>query len=130
MARTLANGTGLDPGFGNGGKLSFGYGANTEDAATGVALQPDGKVDVGGFGGPGADFALTRLTAGGVMDATFGGGSVFADIGGNSAANAIALQANGKIVLGGGSGTGTGFGVARFQPGLCAPPARSGRAGR
>ena len=63
LARVLAGGSGLDPGFGNGGRLIFGYGANAEDAATDVVLQPDGKIDVGGYGGSGDDFTLTRLTA-------------------------------------------------------------------
>jgi uncharacterized delta-60 repeat protein len=116
VARTLANGTGMDPGFGSGGKMTFGYGANTADSVTGVTLQPDGKVDVGGDGGTGRDFAVTRLTAGGVIDTTFSGGSVFGNLGGSAFANAIGLQGNGKIVLGGSSGTGTGFGVARFSP--------------
>jgi uncharacterized delta-60 repeat protein len=115
VARTLANGSGMDPAFGNGGRLTFGYGANTDDEAVDVAVQPDGKVDVGAFGGPGTDFALTRLTSSGVIDSTFGGGSVFADFGDSNFASAMGLQANGKIVLGG-SATGTAFGAARFQP--------------
>lgn len=116
VARVLAGGSGLDTGFGNGGRQIFGYGAGNEDAANDVVLQPDGKVVVGGFGGAGADFTVTRLTSGGIIDSTFGGGSVLADFGGDNTGQAIALQADGKIVLGG-NATGTAFGVARFHPG-------------
>jgi uncharacterized delta-60 repeat protein len=116
VARTLADGSGLDSGFGNGGRQIFGYGAGNEDAGNDVVLQPDGKIDVGGYGGAGKDFTVTRLTTGGIIDSTFAGGSVLADFGGDNTAQAIALQADGKIVLGG-DASGTAFGVARFHPG-------------
>jgi uncharacterized delta-60 repeat protein len=116
VARVLGNGSGLDTGFGNGGRTIFGYGAGNEDAANDVVLQPDGKVDVGGFGGAGTDFTVTRLTTGGIIDSTFGGGSVLADFGGDNTGQAIALQPDGKIVLAG-AASGTAFGVARFHPG-------------
>jgi uncharacterized delta-60 repeat protein len=116
VARVLADGSGLDSGFGNGGRLTFGYGAGNEDAAADVVVQPDGRIVVGGFGGAAADFTVTRLTTGGIIDSTFAGGSVLADFGGDNTGQAIALQADGKIVLGG-SASGTAFGVARFHPG-------------
>jgi len=116
VARTLADGSGLDPGFGNGGRMIFGYGAGNQDGANDVVLQPDGKVDVGGFGGAGSDFTITRLTTGGIIDSTFAGGSVLADFGGDNTGQAIGLQADGKIVLSG-AASGTAFGVARFHPG-------------
>jgi uncharacterized delta-60 repeat protein len=116
VARVLADGSGLDPGFGNGGRTIFGYGPGNEDAGADVAVQPDGRIDVGGYGGAAKDFTLTRLTGGGVMDTTFAGGSVLADFGGDNFARAVGLQADGKILLGG-SASGTAFGVARFHPG-------------
>jgi uncharacterized delta-60 repeat protein len=116
VARVLGDGSGMDSGFGNGGRMIFGYGAGNQDAANDVVLQPDGKVDVGGFGGAGSDFTVTRLTSGGIIDSTFAGGSVLADFGGDNTGQAIALQADGKIVLSG-AATGTAFGIARFHPG-------------
>jgi uncharacterized delta-60 repeat protein len=116
VARVLADGSGLDPGFGNGGRMIFGYGPGNEDAGADVVVQPDGKIDVGGYGGAAKDFTLTRLTGGGVMDTTFAGGSVLADFGGDNFARAVGLQADGKVLLGG-SASGTAFGVARFHPG-------------
>ena len=73
-ARSSAAGA-LDAGFGTGGKLSFGLGTNAVDAATAVVLQPDGKIDLAGFGTPGDDFTLTRLTSGGVLDSSLNGAS-------------------------------------------------------
>lgn len=101
VARFNSNGS-LDQTFGAGG---FHVSA-TEREVFGMALQPDGKVLTCGFqynsnfyGG----FAVTRLTAGGIPDAGFGtGGSVrhaFGKV--TEQARAIAVQPDGKIVVGG-----------------------------
>jgi uncharacterized delta-60 repeat protein len=108
-ALALAAGGDLDPGFGGDGKvitnLTPGF-----DVAHAVAVQPDGKIlAVGRAGGSDVDggtFALVRYEADGRLDATFGsGGKVTTDFDGpDEAANAVALQANGAIVVAGRAG--------------------------
>ena len=91
---------------------SFNPGANAE--VTTVALQPDGKILVGGsfttLGGGGtgtiARNRIARLNPNGTLDTTF-------DPGANDRISTIALQPDGKILVGGnfttlgGGGTGT-----------------------
>jgi uncharacterized delta-60 repeat protein len=94
----------LDPTFGTGGIVTTDFG-NTFDAAEEVAVQPDGKIVVAGtrFTSSG-DFAVARYNTDGSLDTSFGtGGLVFTDLNGGSAdlARAMALQADGKIVLAG-----------------------------
>jgi uncharacterized delta-60 repeat protein len=114
----------LDAAFGSGGKELVPVG--TVGKANAVALQPDGKIVLAGATGPSGgpdDFAAVRLTAAGVPDASFGsGGTRTVDLGGDDQANALALQADGKIVLAG-STTTTVFGqpnptfaAARLNP--------------
>ena len=91
---------------------SFDPGANGEAAVLVVAVQPDGKILVGGtfskLGGGGATprNRLGRLNADGSLDALF-------DPGANDIVYALAVQPDGKIVVGGrftnlgGGGTGT-----------------------
>jgi uncharacterized delta-60 repeat protein len=88
----------------------------SQDFAQAAVVQPDGKIVVGGGGGPGgASFAAMRLNANGTPDASFGGGTVFVDgFGSGSFATAAALQADGKILLAGASGG--QMAVARLQP--------------
>jgi uncharacterized delta-60 repeat protein len=115
VARVTA-GTGLDGTFGTGGSRFFGFGQATADAAQDVVIEPGGKIDVAGYGGAGDNFTLTRLTANGALDPSFSGKStVEADFGRSDAAYALALQANGKLVLAGEAAP--DFGIARFQPG-------------
>jgi uncharacterized delta-60 repeat protein len=114
LVARLAQGQGIDTAFGNNGFRIYGFAA--QDAAQDVAIEPGGKIDVAGYGSVADNFTLVRLTAGGALDPSLNGRTVAdADFGGNDEANAIALQSNGKIVLGG--STNTGFGVVRFQPG-------------
>ena len=120
VARTASDGN-LDAGFGPDGRLTYGYGpgtngSSTNDVGADLAVEPDGKILVAGSGGTGNDFAVTRLTATGGFDNSLNGGpTVFANFGGNDVANALALQASGKIVLAGSDEH--NFAVARFQPG-------------
>lgn len=115
----------LDAGFGTGGKLTTAVAAGTEhDEAHAVAVQVDGKIVVAGLA-KGAttdlDFALVRYNADGTLDTGFGnGGKVTTDIGGSTdRIGAIAIQADGKIVVGGssysGTTTGTDFALARYN---------------
>jgi uncharacterized delta-60 repeat protein len=115
VARIGASG-GLDSGFSGDGLFAYNIAAGAVDGNKAVAVEPDGKILAAGFGGPGDDFALTRLTADGALDPSLAGKStVTTDFGGEDGANAIALQANGKILLGGGGPNDIAF--ARFQPG-------------
>ncbi|WP_435015486.1 delta-60 repeat domain-containing protein [Tundrisphaera sp. TA3] len=120
----------LDPAFGVGGKATIGFdlGGPNDDTASGLAIQPDGKIVLAGTAlGPGvaeSRFALARLNAGGVLDPTFGdGGRVTVDFdpGGTDAesASALTLQSDGKIVAVGytrrpGNGEGR-FAIARLE---------------
>ena len=72
-----------------------------DDEASSVALLPDGKVIVGGTTG---DFALLRFQSNGLLDPTFGsGGYTTTDTSDLSyqRLNAIALQADGRIISAG-----------------------------
>ena len=91
-----------DDTFGQGGKEIIDLGAN--DYAHAVALQPDGKIVIAGetLSGAAGDIAVVRLQPNGLLDSTFGnGGKSIVDLGENERASGIALQADGKILLGG-----------------------------
>jgi len=71
-----------------------------------IAVQGDGRIVAGGFlrpmSGPGSDFALARLNPDGSPDTTFDGdGRVVTDLGGTDFLQALALQADGKLVAAG-----------------------------
>jgi uncharacterized delta-60 repeat protein len=93
----------LDPTFGQGGILRVDFGGY--DQGTTLAVQPDGKVVVGGQASlPGIDaVGLARLNLDGSLDASFGnGGRVLANLfGRNFNFEDLALQPDGKIVVGG-----------------------------
>ena len=71
-------------------------------------VQPDGKILVGGYSDSGGsdDFSLTRYNADGTLDTSFGGGDGFAFAGIAGRAEAMLLQADGKVVLAGYTTTG------------------------
>ncbi len=85
-----------------------------EDAITAVAVQPnDGKIVVVGFSHDGPPFlpdhfALIRLNSDGSLDTGFGTGGRVATVISSSDddANAVAIDANGKIVVAGFASTG------------------------
>lgn len=89
--------------------------------ARAVAVQPDGKIVVGGYAynGSNDDFALVRYLADGSLDASFGsGGRVATPIGpGLDQARALVLQADGKILLAGSAfnGKDRDFALVRYQ---------------
>ena len=103
LARYNANGT-LDTTFSSDGKVLTDFNGGN-DIAFAVAVQPNGKIVVAGYAhnGTTTDFALVRYNADGTLDAGFGtGGKVITPIGdAGSAANAMELLANGKIVVAG-----------------------------
>ncbi|HVF45027.1 MAG TPA: hypothetical protein VM936_18525 [Pyrinomonadaceae bacterium] len=79
----------------------------TDDGGYAMALQPDGKIVVGGYAvnvSGNKDFALVRYNYDGSLDTTFGGGTgkVVTDFNGTSDRIwGVALQSDGKIVAAG-----------------------------
>ena len=96
----------LDSGFGTGGKKQVSVGTN--DGATGIVIQPDGKIVVSGYAQvstPDYDWCAIRLTSSGALDTGFGSsGIAIIDTGtGNENGDgiAVALQSDGSIILAG-----------------------------
>jgi uncharacterized delta-60 repeat protein len=130
VARYTADGH-LDPSFGGTGKEETQI--STDDIASAVAVQADGKVVAGGRSVvadpnvPGAlhyDFGLARYNVDGSLDASFNPagplpGTVATPFGPNSIdqVHTLAIQADGKIVAGGevADSNGLAFGLARYQ---------------
>src|SRR5262245_1522703 len=116
----------LDPSFGIGGLVTtnFSQGSNPSyDAASAVAA--DGKIVVAGYsygssGGANVDFAVARDNADGSLDTSFGtGGKMTIDFGSpTDFATAVAVQADGSVVVAGytanSAGSGFDFAVARL----------------
>ena len=73
-----------------------------------TVIQPDGKILVGGYSDSGGtdDFSLVRYNADGTLDTSFGGGDGVAFAGIVGRAEAMVLQADGKVVLSGYTTTG------------------------
>ncbi|HEX8266607.1 MAG TPA: FG-GAP-like repeat-containing protein [Pyrinomonadaceae bacterium] len=111
----------LDPAFGNAGKV---LGSTLTRTSNNIAVQPDGKILVAGQ--INSKFSVARFNADGSVDNTFGSlGVAQIDFYPNqpSAASALAVQADGKIVAVGQTSTLFGslvdqsdFALARFLP--------------
>jgi uncharacterized delta-60 repeat protein len=90
-----------------------------DDRIYAIAIQPDGKIVVAGYSNDGAKniFAVVRYTSAGLNDGSFGTGGIVTYAFGthDSVANAIAIQADGKIVVGGYSGTARVFTLMRLS---------------
>ncbi|MBS1659163.1 MAG: T9SS type A sorting domain-containing protein [Bacteroidetes bacterium] len=74
------------------------------DEVRALAIQPDGKILAAGFTsiGEGINMAVVRYNTDGTLDDSFGEEGIFVhQLSGNSGFNAIALQPDGRIVLGG-----------------------------
>jgi len=101
---------------GTDGELTYDFGLNVpDDAGQDLVIQPDGKIDVAAYGGADHLMALSRLTSDGNLENSLNGqSSAFGDFGGTDTASAIALQSNGKMILGG--STTHDMAVMRFQP--------------
>jgi len=92
----------LDVTFGGDGKVTTDFGGN--DEAHAVAVQTDGKIVVAGTttSGGTTQIAVARYKADGSLDTTFNAdGKVYVLIGTVDDATAIAIDDEGKIVLGG-----------------------------
>ncbi len=106
----------LDTTFGIGGRVITPVGSGDDDGHS-VLVQSDGKILVGGYatGGSGwYDFAVVRYNADGSLDTTFGtGGKVLTPVQADSAyAHSMAIQGNGKILLGGYTSGSSGYDFA------------------
>lgn len=126
VARFNTNGA-LDTSFGSAGKLTTSFSdLGQRGIATALAVQPDGKIIAAGYSffsstGSPQSMAVVRYTSNGTLDNSFDGdGRAFIDLAASgSRANAVALQADGKIVLGGllreSVGTVSDFALARLN---------------
>lgn len=122
LARYNTDGS-LDTSFGNNGRVITDFSAR-DDQAFALALQPfstGNKIIIAGRtkGTTAYDFALVRYNFRGELDVTFGDhGKVVTDFNGlDDHAYALALQTNGKFVVGGAATNGAGktdFAIARY----------------
>ncbi|WP_395737483.1 cadherin-like beta sandwich domain-containing protein [Prosthecobacter sp.] len=118
MVRYNSDGS-LDTSFNGTGKVTTQIGAG-DDVAMGMAVQSDGKILLGGYASNGSndDFAIARYNANGTLDTSFNGtGKAILPIGsGADQANAIAVQADGGVVLAGTTynGTNNDFAIVRY----------------
>ncbi|MDQ3063377.1 MAG: hypothetical protein M3R14_11050, partial [Acidobacteriota bacterium] len=115
----------LDSTFGTGGKAII-----PSAFPSSLALQPDGKIVLGGSKvvgttgeSPISDFFVDRLNSNGSLDTTFNGtGTLVLDLrgGNNDISYSVKIQPDGKIVLGGTSERGifgpNDYAIVRFNP--------------
>jgi uncharacterized delta-60 repeat protein len=131
VARYAASGT-LDPTFGSGGIALTALASSGPDRATAVAIQADGKVVAAGIthdANHDDEFGLVRYNIGvagqsdGSLDATFGQGGIVttAVAGAYADAYALALQADGKIVVAG-TENNSAFLLARYNVAVAGEP--------
>jgi uncharacterized delta-60 repeat protein len=121
VARYNSNGT-PDASLGVGGTVTTDF-AGPNDRASSIAIQPDGKLVVGGAAGGfvsrGFDFALARYNSNGTLDANFGtDGKVTTDLASvEDVPSSIALQGDGKIILVGRTSVGENenFALVRYN---------------
>ncbi len=119
VARYNTNGS-LDNTFDSDGKVTTAIGP-ANDNAYAVAIQSDGKILAAGWSvnGANADFAIVRYNTNGSLDNTFDSdGKVTTPIGSsNDEGAAIAIQADGKILVAGNSNNGSYdvFTVVRYN---------------
>jgi uncharacterized delta-60 repeat protein len=101
LARYRPDGT-LDRSFSRDGKVIVAFGPGS-DQAHAVAVQPDGRIVAVGYVQSGSDYdlALVRFLPNGRLDRTFDGdGKVRTSVADYAIAHAVALQPDGKIVVG------------------------------
>jgi uncharacterized delta-60 repeat protein len=128
-AGSAAGATLLDHTFGTAGRVHTNSGPNTNPVVHAVAIQPDGKILVGGevcIGSNPRRSGLIRYLPDGSVDSTFGIGgtvnTVTAKVG-SPAVRAIAVQPDGKIVVG---SYGWCLGLIRYLPDGSIDPTFSG----
>ncbi|HEX8637823.1 MAG TPA: FG-GAP-like repeat-containing protein [Pyrinomonadaceae bacterium] len=112
LARFNPDGS-LDATFGTGGTVLTPVGTSSDEAYA-VAIQPDGKIIVAGSAN--ANFAVVRYNANGTLDQGFGtGGKVITDVSGVDLAQAVLVQADGKIVVAGWSTSTSRYLIVRYN---------------
>jgi uncharacterized delta-60 repeat protein len=129
-AAALAAAGQLDNSFSGDGKRLQPWGASFDDDAESVSIQADGRIVAAGFsnqsGPAGPDMAIARYMPNGGLDQSFSGDGKrlqsFNNDGSFDAANDMAIQPNGRIVVagvsdqGGTPGSGQDFAIARYMP--------------
>lgn len=107
---------GLDGTFGAGGTVTTPIAGGGGDEARSVAIQPNGKIVVGGTDSF-ERFAIVRYRADGTLDDSFGGdGIVRTDMSpSEDIAYGVAIQANGRIVAVGRAGLKSRFALVRYR---------------
>ena len=96
----------LDTSFDSDGIVTTNFGI--DDVGQSLALQPDGKIIIGGWTNPmgWSDFALARYNTDGSLDTTFDtDGKITLDLGGDDNAYSVDVQSDGKILVAGYSST-------------------------
>ena len=119
LARYTAAGA-LDTTFGTGGIVLTSFGTGSNASASAVAVQPDGAIVASGGVVPTngqAAFALARYTTAGALDTTFGTGGIVSTAAPNlagpaTAASAVVIAPDGKIVTAGATGSSSQSAVA------------------
>ena len=104
----------LDPSFGAGGIVTTSIGSE-DDVGYSIALQSDGKIVVSGrsYNGSHNEHTLVRYNTNGSFDVTFGtGGIVTTPIGEDDGGRTVAIQSDGKIVVGGWAYNGSDYDFA------------------
>lgn len=122
IVRYNADGT-LDTSFGtNGITITDLGGTDSDDYIKNMVIQSDGKIVAAGNHETATDidFAVVRYNSNGTLDTSFGtGGIVLTDLNGGDEdfARGVGLQADGKIVVGGYTGTNAGrnFAIVRYD---------------
>ncbi len=110
----------LDTFFDGDGKITTDFWGNS-DSVSGIAIQSNGKIVVGGRANNGSnnDFAVARYNSDGSLDTSFDGdGKVTTDFWSNSdSVSGVAIQSDGKIVVGGraNNGSNNDFALARYN---------------
>jgi uncharacterized delta-60 repeat protein len=91
----------LDVSFDSDGIVTTDLGS--DDYARAVGVQSDGKIIVAGYSGSdNLDFALVRYNSNGTLDTSFDSdGIVTSDFGGEDNGRAVAIQADGKLLVAG-----------------------------
>jgi len=122
LVRYNPNGT-LDLTFNTTGKVLTDFsGSGSYDTLQALAIQSDGKIVAAGASQVnGSSFAVARYTTTGILDSAFNGTGkvVTAFASGNAAAQAVAIQLDGRIVAAGwfddGNREGPDFALARYN---------------
>lgn len=114
----------LDASFDGGGKVTtpISTDQNGRDDPSEIAIQTDGKIVASGFSDnfSGTDFSVVRYNTNGSLDTSFNGtGKILTPVGEDNDYAYSLAQANGKIVVAGGSNSNassTDFALVRYNP--------------